>query len=139
MTALLDAGADVNAKEQARGETALDVRCGVHGRADVVKVLMAHGAAWKPTTKLLDWAKLPANDPRFLQFGGTGGNQAPERKTTVKANAAGKAGQKKPAPSNPFLSYPKLVGTQGGSRRCCSPSGRATRTPPRRCSTVAPA
>ncbi len=113
VTALLDAGADVNAKEQARGETAL-MYAAAYGRADVVKVLMAHGAAWKPTTKLFDWAKLPANDPRFLQFGGTGGNQAPERKTTVKANAAGKAGQKKPAPSNPFLSYPKLVGTQGG-------------------------
>ena len=55
---LLDHGADVNAKRSARGETAL-MFAAAYGRADAIRVLTAHGADVKATTKVVDLARSP--------------------------------------------------------------------------------
>src|SRR6185369_15167389 len=53
VTALLDKGANVNAKENVKGETALTFAA-AYGRADVVKVLTTHKADVSATTKAQD-------------------------------------------------------------------------------------
>ncbi len=137
VTALVEAGADVNAREHVRGETAL-MLAAAYDRTDAMQVLLAHGADWKPTSKVLDWAKLPASDPRLPHFGGFGATKAkgadgktagakPAGAKTAPAKApAGKTGEgpgtaantgagRKPANRRPRRTpYWKLVGTQGG-------------------------
>ncbi|HEY7790857.1 MAG TPA: ankyrin repeat domain-containing protein, partial [Vicinamibacterales bacterium] len=68
MTSLLDHGADVNAAESAKGETAL-MFASAYDRVDAVKLLLQHGANAKATSKVIDWSKLPKDDPRLSQFG----------------------------------------------------------------------
>ncbi len=70
VTALLDAGAHVNAKESTKDETALMFGA-AFGRADVVKVLLAHGADWRPNSRVFDWRTLHDADPRFYRAGAT--------------------------------------------------------------------
>ncbi|HVC19990.1 MAG TPA: ankyrin repeat domain-containing protein [Vicinamibacterales bacterium] len=139
VTDLLASGADVNAKEHVKGETAL-MFAAAAGRANVVPVLMAHGADWRPTTKILDWTKLKPNDPRLPSFKGFGFGKPGKKKMPAGAKAVktafkGKKGVKPVAAvakekgvpptagvpakkpgfgGNPFLSYYKQVGTQGG-------------------------
>src|SRR5258707_1450595 len=53
--ALIAHGANVNAKEKVKGETALAFAA-AYGRADVIRVLAAHGADPKVTTSVMDLA-----------------------------------------------------------------------------------
>ena len=68
VSALLARGANVNATESVRGETAL-MFAAAFGRTEVVRALLAHGADWKTTTRVLDWTKVPKDDPRLIAFG----------------------------------------------------------------------
>ncbi|HVB37923.1 MAG TPA: ankyrin repeat domain-containing protein, partial [Vicinamibacterales bacterium] len=124
VTALVEAGADVNAREHVHGETAL-MLAAAYDRPDAMQVLLAHGADWRPTSTVLDWDKLPKNDPRLPHFHFPGANAAkakakgggaPGAAAHEKGQAAtAGVGQKKQ--TNPFLHrtpYWKLVGTQGG-------------------------
>jgi uncharacterized protein len=64
VTALLNHGADVNARETAKGETAL-MFAAAYDRVDAINILLQHGADPKITTNVLDWEKLPKDDPRL--------------------------------------------------------------------------
>ncbi|HEY7789736.1 MAG TPA: ankyrin repeat domain-containing protein [Vicinamibacterales bacterium] len=118
---LVDAGADVNAKESYRQETPL-MFAAAYGRTDAVKLLLAHGADWKATTRVLDWTKLPKNDPRIAR---NNFQQAPAKPEADKDAAAKGSTKDTPTANKPEraraasnaprpLSYVDLVGTQGG-------------------------
>jgi ankyrin repeat protein len=122
VTALLDAGAEVNAKESVKNETALMFAAG-NGRTAVIKMLLAHGADWKPTTKILDWTKLPDDDPRVRhrrpadndKQDATAEQSDGAKKTANAKKTDAKKTDAKPEPKfKEPLSYPELVGTQGG-------------------------
>jgi ankyrin repeat protein len=82
-TALIDAGADVNAKEKAHGQTAL-MFAAAEGRADVIKLLTSRGADVKATTEVVKLERARFDDdgnplpvrPDEINAGGTvtGGN-----------------------------------------------------------------
>jgi ankyrin repeat protein len=65
VVALLDKGANVNAKENVKGETALTFASAL-GRADVVKVLTAHKADVSVTTKVQDLAAFAEEEQKRL-------------------------------------------------------------------------
>ncbi len=125
ITELLNAGVNVNATEHVRNETAL-MFAAANGRTAAVKTLLAHGAAWRPATKILDWATLPPTDPRMPSFRGFGPPASPAKKkgpmvTKVADATHGKsvpatAGvpAKKPNVRNFFLTYYTQVGKVGG-------------------------
>ncbi len=86
MTSLLDHGADVNAAESAKGETAL-MFASAYDRVDAVKLLLQHGANAKATSKVIDWSKLPKDDPRLSQFGRRAAPAAGAKKPGAPASA----------------------------------------------------
>lgn len=64
--ALVERGANVNAKEKVKGETALTFAA-AYGRADVIRVLTAHGADPKVTTNVMDMAEYNKEEQERLQ------------------------------------------------------------------------
>jgi ankyrin repeat protein len=89
MQSLIAHGADVNAREKAKGETAL-MFASAYDRVEAVKLLLQHGADTKVATTVLDWSKLPKDDPRLPHFG----RRAPSKPA---AKPAAKPGEAKPA------------------------------------------
>ncbi len=93
--ALIAHGAEVNARESAKGETAL-MFAAAYNRTGALNVLLQHGADVKLTTKVLDWTKLPKDDPRLPSFGrrqssGAAASAAkPEEKPEAKPKTEGK-------------------------------------------------
>jgi ankyrin repeat protein len=66
--ALLDRGANVNARENVKGETALMIAA-AYGRADVIRALTAKGADVNVTTKVMDLAAFNKEEQeRFAQL-----------------------------------------------------------------------
>src|SRR5439155_17916139 len=65
VTALLEKGANVNAKENVKGETALTFAA-AYGRADVVRELIAHHADVSVTTKVQDLAVFAEEEQKRL-------------------------------------------------------------------------
>src|SRR5947209_5803502 len=89
--ALLQKGADINARESARGETAL-MFAAANGRTDVIRLLTARGADVKATTKVVDLSSFAKEEQeRFAQFQQGGGRGAAGR------GAAAEATETKPA------------------------------------------
>ena len=99
-------------------------------RPGVANVLLDHGADWKPTTTILDWSKVPNDDPRISPVRGrrrAAANEAAAiavgRGGAAQGNAgsgrsgagaqAGAGGGNEP-PSEGAGGYPALVGAQGG-------------------------
>jgi ankyrin repeat protein len=111
---LIERGAHVNAKENARAETALTFAA-ASGRADVIRVLTAHGADTMVTTKVVDLAAFAKEEQeRFAAErannggrGGRGGAPAGQ----------GRGGAPQPlqiAGVNRQYNYTELVGNWGG-------------------------
>jgi ankyrin repeat protein len=98
---LLDAGADVNAKETAMGQTPL-MFASAYNRLDAVKLLLSKGADVKATSKVVDLTKLSSPEEEF-------GRQRPPQQPP-------EGGQRPPdvAGVNRQYRYNELVGTSGG-------------------------
>jgi ankyrin repeat protein len=110
VTVLLDGGADPDALETAKGESAL-MFAAAYGRADAAAVLLDRGADWRPTTKVFDWTKLPKADPRLasgdahpLKAANAPGARRPVSEDEEESGGGG------PRPP----SYVEIVRTQGG-------------------------
>ncbi len=112
---LIDAGADVNATELAQGQTALMFAAALD-RADVVRSLLARGAAVATATKVIDLEALTAapgeealqqaqRRPGQGGSGGAGGSATPAAPASRGVDIAGV--------SRPFR-YNELIGRQGG-------------------------
>jgi len=125
---LLAAGSHVNAVEQVKHETAL-MFAAASDRPEVVNVLLEHGADWKVATTILDWSKVPNDDPRISPVRGRRSVDANEPAASAAAqggaargNAAARSGAGAQAgagggnapPSEGAGGYTALVGAQGG-------------------------
>jgi ankyrin repeat protein len=113
VTLLLDKGADINAKESARDETAIDFAAAA-GRADVIRLLAARGANLGATTKVVDLMAFSKEEAdRFAALAGGGAAPAvkagapksePAKAETAKGDAAAsdaKQGAKKADAAKP--------------------------------------
>jgi ankyrin repeat protein len=96
---LVEGGADINAKDTAKGETPL-MYAAAFNREDVVKLLLQRGADAAATTKVMDLAALTAPEEASTQRQ-YGQAAAPRRPVEV------------PGATRPFR-YNELIGTQGG-------------------------
>jgi uncharacterized protein len=112
VTSLIDRGAQVNAREAVKGETALTFAA-AFGRADVIRVLTAHGADVTVTTKAVDLTDFAREEQerlaaeRGLNAGGAAG----------RGNApGGRGGPQGPqiAGVNRQYNYTELVAFWGG-------------------------
>ena len=113
--ALIAHGANVNAKEKVKGETALTFAA-AFGRADVIRVLAANGADAKVTTKVIDLAAFNKEEQERLamlfqqqqaaQTGGRGGAEPRRRRRGFNPNA-------KPGIERQY-NYTELVAYWGG-------------------------
>jgi ankyrin repeat protein len=66
VTMLVEAGADVNAAEQAKGETAL-MFAAAFGRVDAIRALLQRGADVKAASKVVDLAALSSPEEEFFR------------------------------------------------------------------------
>jgi ankyrin repeat protein len=101
VTMLLEAGADVNARETAMGQTPL-MFAAAHDRVEVVKLLIASGADVAATSKVVDLTKLSSPEEEFGQ-------------QRARPQSAG-SGERPPdiAGVTRQYRYNELVGTSGG-------------------------
>ena len=95
MTALIDGGADIEAKERDREQTPL-IFAAAAGRAEAVKLLLAKGANKNAATKTIDLMALSANGENP-----DGRNLAAKPETANGAAARGAASARTPAASRP--------------------------------------
>jgi ankyrin repeat protein len=102
VTTLIENGADVNAKDTAKGETPL-MYAAAYNRVDAIKALLQHGADTKLTTNILDLNALTAPEEE-----GPSRGQQP-----ASAGRGGNQGAQVPGVTRPFR-YNELIGTQGG-------------------------
>jgi ankyrin repeat protein len=113
---IIDGEARLNAQENSRGETALHFAA-AFGRSDVIRLLIAHGADPKLTTKVVDLSIYTKEEEEF--------GQPVPRKNANSQNAQSVAPPPAPAPARRGNSdkiagverryfYNELVGTQGG-------------------------
>jgi uncharacterized protein len=114
--ALIARGADVNAKEKVKNETALMIAAS-YGRADVIRALTAHGADLAATTKVLDMAVFNKEEgERLAQFQQ---QQAAQAAAAGRGNAAAPEGRRgfnpnaKPGIERQY-NYTELVAYWGG-------------------------
>jgi ankyrin repeat protein len=98
-------GADVNAKEKVKGETAVMIAAS-YGRTDVIRALTAKGADLKVTTKVMDLAAFNKEEQeRFAQF----------QQQQQQSQNAGRGGARGPAPPEP---------NRGGGGRGFNPNAK---------------
>jgi ankyrin repeat protein len=97
MTTLIENGSDINAKDQAKGETALMFAAGFN-RHDAVKLLLSKGADHKATTNVVDLFALTA--PEEEQMARQGARATPARTDIPGATRS--------------YRYNELIGSQGG-------------------------
>jgi ankyrin repeat protein len=124
---LLDAGADANAKESARGQTAL-MFAAAHDRVPVINLLASRGADLEATTKIVDLfavsreeeAKSPRGGSSLTQSAPQAGPDVPARGRGGRGAQAAPAAQDA-APRKPQVpgvdrayNYLELIGYQGG-------------------------
>jgi ankyrin repeat protein len=97
ITTLVENGSDINAKDKAKGETAL-MFAAAFNRPDAVKLLLARGADHKATTKVVDLFALTA--PEEEQMGRNRGAAQPARVDIAGATRG--------------YRYNELISSQGG-------------------------
>ena len=106
MKILLDKGADPNAKESARGETAL-MFAATFNRVDAMQALIARAPTSRPTTKVVDLAGLTSPEEEFFRHSSSNRAAARDRDRT---GPGGPAAQAAPA------------GGQGGQAPAAAPA-----------------
>jgi ankyrin repeat protein len=102
ITSLIENGADINARDGAKGETPLIFAAGFN-RTDAVKLLLARGADHKVTTKVVDLFALTAPEEEAMQRG-IGGNSTRPQAPRAADIAGATRGYR----------YNELISSQGG-------------------------
>jgi ankyrin repeat protein len=104
ITSLVENGAEINAKDGAKGETPLMFAAGFN-RTEAVKLLLARGADHKATTKIVDLFALTAPEEEAMARGGGGNGPGARPVSNRPADVAG---------ATRGYRYNELISTQGG-------------------------
>ena len=139
--ALIAHGADVNAKEKVKGETALSFAA-AYGRADVIRVLTANGADPKVDDQGRGSRGVQqgrAGAPRAVPAAAAAQTGRPRRRREGRRAAAGAASTRTPSRASIASTTSRSWSPTGAaSRRCTSRRARARSRRSRRCSKQAP-
>jgi ankyrin repeat protein len=111
---LIDKGADVNAHENGRQETAL-MFAAANGRAAVIRMLTENGADVSATTKVIDLSEFAKEEQeKFAQFAAQQAAQAAKNGQPPPPARGGRGRGEGKAGIDRQYAYPELVAYQGG-------------------------